>query len=77
MDVNFKIITIPMDVNINIIRIGYLCLNDYHTKTIDKRKLYTENVFCVSQFAFIWYFFMIVASNVEPLSRGVCAPLLP
>ena len=38
--VNVKIITIPMDVNINIIRKGYLCLNDYHTKTIDKRKLH-------------------------------------
>ena len=65
-----------MDVNINIIRKGYLCFNDYHTKTIDKRKL-AENVFRVSQFAFIWYFFMIVASIVEPLSLGVCAPLLP
>ena len=26
--------------DVNIIRKGYLCLNDYHTKTIDKRKLH-------------------------------------
>ena len=83
--VNVKIITIPMDVNI--IRKGYLCLNDHHTKTIDKRKLHWKSLLHKS-ICFLLVFFiprrswrdivlaLSVRPSVCPSIQSVCPHLL-